>query len=170
MSLKFKIGLMTAVILLQLTVLSHFMPLGIIPNYILIFTIAICVICDSIESIVFATFIGLACDMLTGAPLGLNTIIYMYIAIASIAVTGVVYTKTLKAIVPMCFVMTFIYELIFGVLSSLMRASGFYASSILKVVLPAAVINTIIFIPVYIVLSKMRFEKKRKGIRYERQI
>ncbi len=170
MSLKFKSVLMAAVILLQLTVLSHFTPLGIIPNYILIFTIAVCIICDSAESVVFAACIGLLCDMLTGAPLGLNTLLYMYIAISAIVVTGVVYTKSLKVVLPLFFASAFLYELLFGVLSSLMRASAFYPAAILDVILPAAFVNTLIFIPVYIVLSKLRFEKKRKGIRYERQI
>ena len=170
MSLKFRTCMMAAVMLLQLTVLSHFTPLGIVPNYILIFTIAICIIADSVESVVFATVTGLVCDMLTGAPLGLNTIIYMYIAISTIIVISVVYTKKLKVVVPMCFVAAFSYELVFGILSSLMRTSRFYPEAVLSVVLPASLINTLVFIPVYAVLSRLRFEKKRKGIRYERQI
>ncbi len=170
MSLKFKTTLMAAVILLQLTVLSHFTPLGVIPNYVLIFTIAICIICDSVESVVFSACIGLISDMLTGAPLGLNTIIYMYIAILTIMVTGIVYTKSLKVVVPMCFAASFIYELVFGVLSSLMRTASFYPEAILRIILPAAFINTLIFIPVYALLSHLKFEKRRKGIRYERQI
>ena len=170
MSIKFKTCLTLAVVLLQVTVLSHFTILGIIPNYVLIFTFAICIISDGIDSVVFAAATGLLCDMLTGAPLGLNTIIYMYIAIFSIAVIGVVYTKKLKVVVPMCFVSAFLYELVFGTLSSLMRTSRFYPEAIWKVMLPAAFINTLIFIPVYMVLSRLRFEKKRKGIKYEQQI
>ena len=170
MSLKFKSCLIAAVILLQLTVLSHFTPLGIIPNYILIFTVAICIICDSVESVVFAAVTGLLCDMLTGAPLGLNTILYMYIAIALIIGISIVYTKKLKVVVPLCFVSIFVYELVFGALSSLMRTSHFYPEAILNVMLPAALVNTLIFIPVYMVLSHLKFEKKRKGIKYEQQI
>lgn len=170
MSLKFKSILMAAVIMLQLTVLSHFTPLGIIPNYILIFVLAICIICDNTESVAFAACTGLLCDMLTGAPPGLNTIIYMYIAIITIVVINVVYTKKLKVVVPMCFIAVFMYELAFGAVSSLMRRAVIYPEAVFTVVLPAAFINTIIFIPVYFVLSKLRFEKKRKGIKYERQI
>lgn len=170
MSLKFKSILMAAVMVLQFTVLSHFTPLGIIPNYILIFILAICIICDNTESVAFASCAGLLCDMLTGAPLGLNTIIYMYIAIATIVVINVVYTKQLKVVIPMCFVASFMYELAFGAVSSLMRRAVFYPEAIFKILLPAAFINTLIFIPVYFVLSKLRFEKKRKGIKYERQI
>lgn len=170
MSLKFKSVLIALVIMLQLTVMSHFTPLGIIPNYILIFTLAICIICDNAESVVFATITGLICDMLTGSPMGLNTILYMYMAIASIVVVGIVYTKHFKVVVPLCFTLAFLYELLFGVLSSLMRTSAFYPDAVFGVILPAAFVNTLIFIPVYAVLSKLRFEKKRKGIRYERQI
>ena len=43
MSIKFKTCLTLAVVLLQVTVLSHFTILGIIPNYVLIFTFAICI-------------------------------------------------------------------------------------------------------------------------------
>lgn len=170
MSLKYKSVMLAVVILLQLTVLSHFTLFGIIPNYILVFTLAICILCDSIESVVFAACIGLFTDMLTGAPMGLNTIIYMYIAIFSIAVTGLVYTKSIKVVAPMCFVAAFAHELIFGVISSLMRGAAFYPEAIIKVVLPASFVNTLIFIPVYFILSKLRFEKRRKGIKYERQI
>ncbi|MBQ6795307.1 MAG: rod shape-determining protein MreD [Clostridia bacterium] len=170
MSLRYKSVMLAVVILLQLTVLSHFTPFGIIPNYILVFTLAVCIICDSVESVVFAACIGLLADMLTGAPMGLNTIIYMYLAIFAVAVTGMVYTKSIKVVTPMCFIGAFLYELIFGVLSSLMRGSAFYPEAIFRVILPSAFINTLIFIPVYFVLSKLRFEKRRKGIKYERQI
>lgn len=170
MSRKFKTILLLTVILLQLTILPHFTPLGVIPNYALVFAIAVSIICEDQESVVFVALTGFLMDLFTGAPIGLNTLLYMYISIALMAAAGAVYNKSVRVVMPMCFAASFVYEILFGIFSSLLRGAVFYPAAILKVILPVAVINTVIFIPVYIILSKVRFEKKRKGIKYERQV
>ncbi|MBR5535101.1 MAG: rod shape-determining protein MreD [Clostridia bacterium] len=170
MSMKFKSVLILAVIAFQLTVLPHFAPFGVVPNYTLIFVIAVCLISDGVESVIFSGVTGLLMDLFTGARIGLNILLYMYISIALIMVIDAVYNKRLRVVIPMCFVSSFIYELFFGVLSTLLRGATFYAEAVWKVVLPVALINTVIFIPVYIILSRLRFEKRKRGIKYERQI
>lgn len=170
MSRRFKTILLLAVILLQTTVLPHFTPLGIIPNYTLVIAAALAIICEDTEIVVYNTIAGFLLDLFTGAPTGLNTLLYMYISIGIIAATKAVYNKRVRVVLPFCFVASFVYEIFFGIFSSLLRGSAFYPAAILKVVLPVSVINTIIFVPVYLILSKVRFEKKRKGIKYERQI
>lgn len=168
MSRKFKIVMMLSVILLQLTVLSHFEPLGIIPNYVFVFILAIASICADTESVVLAGFSGLVMDMLTGASIGLNTLIMLYLAILCVILCVSMYTRKLKLLVPMCFVLSFIYELSLGVFSIMLRGSIISAEAIWHVVLPVAVVNSVIFIPVYILLKRVRFEKKVRGIKYER--
>lgn len=170
MGLKFKAFLMLAVVLLQVTVLSHFTLLGVIPNFIFVFVLALCIINDNAESVVFATVTGLLVDMLTGAQIGLNTLLYMYMAICVIVVISFAYQKSMKVVVPLCLCVSFVYELIFGILSFLFRGAAISFGVIFSVVIPAVAVNTIMFIPAYVVLSRIRFEKKRKGIKYERQI
>lgn len=170
MSRKFKICMMLTVVLLQLTVLPHFKPLSVIPDYTFVFILAIAIICEDTESVVLATVTGFLLDLFTGAAVGVNTMLYMYISIAVIAIAGNIYNKRLKVVLPICFTASFVYQLIFGLLSMLLRRSAFYPEAILRVILSVAAVNSIIFIPVYLILSKLRFEKKRKGIKYERQI
>ncbi|MBQ8541505.1 MAG: rod shape-determining protein MreD [Clostridia bacterium] len=170
MGLKFKAFLMLAVVLLQVTVLSHFTLFGVIPNCVFVFVLALCIINDNAESVVFATVTGLMVDMLTGAQFGLNTLLYMYIAIGVIVVISFAYQKSIKIVVPMCLCASFMYELIFGILSFLFRGAAISFGVIFSVVIPACAVNTLVFIPVYVILSRLRFEKKRKGIKYERQI
>ena len=170
MGLKFKAFLMLAVVLLQVTVLSHFTLFGVIPNFIFAFTFALCIINDNAESVVFATVTGLLVDMLTGANIGINTLLYMYTAIAAIVIISFAYQKSMKVVIPMCLTATFLYEFIFGILSFLFRGAKISFADIFGVVIPACMVNTLVFIPVYVVLSRLRFEKKRKGIRYEQQI
>lgn len=170
MSRNFKAITLLIVVLLQLTVLPHFTLFSVIPNYVLVFTIVMAIVGEDSESVVFSAVTGFAMDLLTGAPIGLNTLLYMYISIALVMITGTIYNKRIKVLVPMCFVASAVYEVLFGVFSSLLRGAGFYPEAIIKVVLPAAAMNTVIFIPVYLILSRLRFEKKRKGIKYERQV
>ncbi|MBQ3109729.1 MAG: rod shape-determining protein MreD [Clostridia bacterium] len=170
MGLKFKAILMLAVVLLQVTVLSHFTLFGVIPNFIFAFSFALCIINDNVESVVFATVTGLLVDMLTGANIGINTLLYMYTAIAAIILISFAYQKSMKVVIPMCLAASFLYEFIFGILSFLFRGAEIALGDIFSVVVPACIVNTLVFIPVYVLLSRIRFEKKRKGIRYEQQI
>lgn len=170
MSRSFKSIILIFAILMQTTILPHFTVFSVIPNYVFVLMIAISIINEDSESVVFAAVTGFLLDLFTGAPVGLNTLLYMYISIAVIVITGRIYIKRIKVVAPVCFIASVIYELVFGILSTLLRNGTFYPLAIVSVVLPVALINTVIFIPVYMVLSRVRFEKKRKGIKYECQI
>ncbi len=170
MSRSFKSIILIFAILMQTTILPHFTVFSVIPNYVFVLMIAISIINEDSESVVFAAVTGFLLDLFTGAPVGLNTLLYMYISIAVIVITGRIYIKRIKVVAPVCFIASVIYELVFGILSTLLRNGTFYPQAIVSVVLPVALINTVIFIPVYMVLSRVRFEKKRKGIKYECQI
>lgn len=167
MSRQFKTCVMLAVVLLQITILPHFKPFGVIPDYTFVFVLAIAIICEDAESVVFAAVSGFLLDLLTGAPIGVNTMLYMYISIGAVAISEKIYNKRLRVMLPVCFFASFIYQLLFGILSMLLRRASFYPGQILEVVLPVAAVNSIIFMPIFVILSKLRFEKRRKGIKYE---
>lgn len=167
MSRRFKILLMLSVVLLQTTVLAHFKPLGVIPNYIFVAVIAVSVISSNAESVVICALTGLLTDMFTGAPLGLNTLLCMYLSIGCVIFAESIYTRSIKLVCPLGFVASFLYELLFGIISTLMRGVAFNIGLLSKIVLPVAGVNTIILIPVYIILRNVKSEKKRKGIKYE---
>lgn len=167
MSRRFKGILLICVILMQICVLSHFTPFGVIPNYTMVVLFAIIMINPDTENLVTAGITGAVTDILTGAPFGINTLLCIYLAIGCVFISQAIYNKRVTVFAPLCFAASFIYEIIFGIFSCLLRGAFFPPEMILKTVLPLAAVNTVIFIPVYEVLRRIRFEKKRKGIKYE---
>ncbi len=168
MNRKFKALVLIAVVLLQITVLSHFTPFGVIPNYTITVLMCVVLINPEIESIVFAGFTGALLDTLTGVPFGVNTLLCIYLAIGCVMISVVVYNTRFTVFVPVCFAFSFVYELIFGVLSCLLRQAVFSPVVILQIVFPVAIANSVVFIPCYEILRRIRFQQKRKGIKYER--
>lgn len=167
MSRRFKTVLMMLAILLQVTVSAHFMPLGVIPNFVFTAVTAISIICIEPESTVFACASGLVLDMLSGAPLGLNGIMLMYFSIGCAFVSNFIYNKSVKMTVPVCFLSSFLYEGIFGAISAVLRECEFNATTVAGKALTIALVNSIVFIPLYVILGRIKPEKKRRGIKYE---
>ncbi len=167
MSRKFKIIMLISVILLQMTVLAHFKPLGVIPNYTFVCVIIISLISADAESVVISACAGFVADMFTGAHLGLNTLMCMYFSVMCAIVSDVIYNKSIKLMCPVGFMASFLYELLFGIFSTLMRDRSIEIVTIMSRALKIAAVNAVIFIPVFLVLKRVRYEKKRKGIKYE---
>lgn len=168
MNRKFKIIFMSAVILAGVSILSGLKIFGIMPNYVFTALLAVTVIEPDTESVVTAACSGLALDLLSGCMIGMNALLCMYFMILCVLFVNMLYIKKLRIVVPMCFVMSFLYELLFGIFSTMLRGAGFAPLLTAVKVLPAAAFNTLIFLPMYIVLSRLRFEKKIKGIKYEK--
>ncbi len=169
MSRKFKILLMISVILLQMTALAHFRFLGVIPNYIFVCVVAISVISPDAESVVVSAVAGLLTDILSGAPLGLNTLLCMYTALVCTLVASFVYNKSVKVMCPVCVAISFVYEVLFGISAALLSGSGFETNAVFSKAAAVTVVGGVVFVPVYILLGKVKSEKKRKGIKYEQQ-
>lgn len=167
MSRRFKSILLLVVILLEVTFLAHFKFFSVIPNYMLVCVFAISFISADSESVVISSLAGLLTDLITGAPFGLNTLLCMYTSIIVAIISDSIYNKSVKLVCPVCFITSFVYELLFGLFSTLMRDVAFDFSTVTSIILPVALVNSIVFIPVYIVLSKVKSEKRRKGIKYE---
>lgn len=167
MSRTFRYVILICVIFLQITVLAHFTLFDIVPNYTIIVLMAIVVLCPETESLITAGVTGALLDILSGAPLGLNTLLCIYLAIVCIFVSCAIYNKRVTLFIPLCAVLSFLYEILFGVFSCLLRKAVFPMITVYKIVLPVTLINTLLFIPVYEVLRRIRTEKKRKGIKYE---
>ena len=167
MSRNFKIILLICVVLMQLTILAHFTPFNIIPNYMVVVLIAVSLICPDKESMIVSGFIGALADVLGGTPFGVNLLLSIYLSIGCVFISQAVYNTRVKVFAPVCFVLSFVYELLLGIFSCLLRNTAFSYDLLINIVLPVAFINTIIFIPIYEVLKRVRIEKKRKGIKYE---
>lgn len=168
MTRRFKSILLICVILMQVTVLAHFSPLNVYPNYTLVILVAMGLINPEVENVIIAGVIGFVSDILTGAPLGVNTLLYIYLVIFCIIISEAIYNKRVTLFIPVCFAGCFVYELLFGIFSCLIRKVAFAPYLIFKIVLPSAAVNTVIFVFVYEILRRLRFEKKKRGIKYER--
>lgn len=163
----FKSFVLVCVILLQTTILSHFSPFGVIPNYVLAAAVAICVISPETDSVVICAVAGFFVDAFSGTPFGINALVYMYIAIVLVIISDMIYSKSVVVFAPVCFVFSFLYESFQGIVSFLLRSAEVDVFRVLKISCFVAIINTVIFVPVYVILSKVKIEKKRKGIKYE---
>lgn len=158
---------MAAVILLEVSILSRFRIFSSIPNYMFVFLLAITCISPEKESIIMAGACGLAMDILSGSIFGLNTLLCIYLTVICALFVNTLYIKKMKVIVPMVFVLLFLYELLFGTMCFLMRQAQFSPKMILSPVLPTAILGTVLFVLVYILLNRVHFEKKVRGIKYE---
>ncbi len=168
MSRRFKALFLAGVILADISVMTHFNIFGIVPNYMFIAILAVTVISPGAESTVISALAGLSVDLLSGCMTGLNTLLCMYFTIVCALFVNLLYIKKLKVILPMCFILSVLYEFLFGLFSTLLRGGGFYAGLLLTKVIPTAAVNTVIFLPVYLILSRLKYEKKVKGIKYEK--
>ena len=163
----FKLVVLVLVILLETTILAHFSPFGVIPNYVLTTAVAICVISPETDSVVICAVAGFFMDAFSGTPFGINALMYMYIAIVLVIISDMIYSKSVVVFAPICLVCSFLYETFRGLVSFLLRSAEVDVLSVFKISCFVALINTVVFIPVYVLLSKVKIEKKRKGIKYE---
>ena len=163
----FKSIVLLAVIILQTTILSHFTPFNVVPNYTLVTVIAICVISHDKDCVIFAALAGFLTDAFTGTPFGINILMYMYLAVLLVIVSETIYSKSAMVFAPVCFVSSFLCELFLGVTSFLLKGVEVQMLIVIKVALLVSVMNSVIFIPVYALLSRVKIEKRRKGIKYE---
>jgi rod shape-determining protein MreD len=168
MSKRFKIITMAAVILLETAVLSRFKLWSATPDYMLVFLLAITTVCPDTDSVILAGACGLAFDFLSGSIFGLNTLLCIYFTCICAFFVDALYIKKMKVIVPMAFILSLFYELLFGIFCFLIRRADFSFWTIALKSAQTAFFNTLLFIPVYLILGRVRFEKKRKGIKYER--
>ncbi|MCD8048830.1 MAG: rod shape-determining protein MreD [Clostridia bacterium] len=166
MNRTFKIILTAAVIILESCVLSNFRIWGVKPDYALALLLAITVIAPEPESVVLAFAAGIFADLLSGAVFGLNTLLFMYLSLACALFVNTLYIKKMKLICPMCFVAAFLYEAIFAVLSMIIREAELLPIMFARA-LSCAVLDTVIFVILYLILLRVHFEKKPKGIKYE---
>ena len=168
MNRTFKIVMMILVILLNISVLPHFSVFHIVPNYTFVFLMIIALLFPDSESVVIAGFSGLLTDLLSGSLFGLNTLLCIYLTIACIFISGAFFIKKMKLICPLCFVLSFVYELLFGAASVLSRGAAFLPQMMLTKALPTAVFNTVLFAVLYPLLKRVKIEKRKRGIKYER--
>lgn len=168
MNRTFKIIVSAAVILLEISVLSGIKVFSRTPDYALVLALALCIICPERESVVLAAFCGLFKDFLSGSVFGLNTLLFMYLSTACVFFADLLYIKKLKILAPSVFLLSLVYEAVFGVVCLLERRVGFTFAAVFVPSFKTAIINTVLFIPVYLILKRVRFEKKIRGIRYER--
>lgn len=169
MSRKFKIVFSVIVIFLQMTALAHVRFLGVVPNYIFLCIVAINLISPNAESVVLGAATGLLTDILSGSPLGLNTLLCMYGALACTLASDFVYNKSVKVMCPICFVISFAYEVLFGVSAALLSGKGVAMGTLCAKAAVVSAIGCVVFVPMYIILKRVKSEKKRKGIKYEQQ-
>lgn len=170
MTRAFKIVLTVFVVILEMTILAHFKFFGVLPNYMFALMLAFAAIEADRECVAFSCGAGLLADVLSGSLLGLNALAAMYLTIFFIALSDVFYIKKLRLMLPLGFVTLFFYELLFGAAASIVRGAEAKMTYLVKTALLGAFISTIVFIVFYQILKRVKLQKRKRGIRYERQI
>ena len=80
------------------------------------------------------------------------------------------YIKKIKLMLPLGFAALFLHETLFGAVSLVARGARVNLLYVSKTALLSAFSGTVIFILLYQILKRVKSEKRKKGIRYERQI
>jgi rod shape-determining protein MreD len=152
--------MLMVIALVQTTIMPHIGVWGVFPNLPLLVVISWSLLRGAREGLIWGFIAGVAVDLFSGAPFGAATFSLILVGLLS-GLAGVTVFRT-HAALPLltAFLATIIYGLCFLLI---VRVSGYtvvWIESLLRIILPAAVLNTVL---VPLVLLLLRFVHTRFG-------
>ena len=159
---QFKLALLVFFsIILQTTILRHISIIGVAPN--LLFTIAVCYSIME-EDIVSVAAMGFACgavlDIFGMYVFGLSALLCLYIVIACSITEAQFFKNSLRIALMIVFVFSIVYETLYLFFKLYLWTDMNFLFSVVRVIIPTAMYNTIAAVPMYFLLKKsVRFER-----------
>jgi len=146
----------------QSTVVSHVRLLGVSPDLVLLFTVSSVLLRGVREGVLVALVGGLVLDALSGAPFGLATI--SLVAVTLLAGVGEINVFRAARFLPYVTItaVTLVYSVVFLSLLQMRGHVVVWGASLLRVVLPAMLVNLLCMPIVYGLCAWLR---KRYGPR-----
>jgi rod shape-determining protein MreD len=143
-SLYITIPLLVATALIQSTVLSHISILGVKPELMLMVVISWSLLRGPGEGMVWAFIGGMGLDLFSGAPFGTMTVALLVVSFISGLGESTVFRTYIALPLVTAFVTTVIYDLVILVILALTGWPVTWADSVIHVVLPSAIANTLL--------------------------
>ena len=154
-------ALVVLLALIEASVLPMFRVAGLQPNLVLVLLVVWLMLRGPKEAFVFIAIAGVAIGLVDGAPIGTAIlalaplILLQEIRGAQLRESGLVMT------VLFLLIMTFAYHLTYFTVFALMGEAGSMASAITRVIIPTAVLNVAVLLPIYVLVSLSSHETRR---------
>jgi rod shape-determining protein MreD len=161
----FIIGLILVLaFVIQSTILHYIEIFGIKPNLIVMVTIYFALMQGSVEGAVVGLLGGILLDILVGRVFGLYSLIGMYTGIFAGHFNKRFFKENYLVALLFTFIFSFLYELIFYLLNYFIWGETRIIYVLQNIIIPEALYNCILAIPVYILIIKINrwLEKKER--------
>lgn len=142
------------ILLFQTTLLQYAAIYGITPNIPVVFIIVTSLIRGNAEGSVTGFFAGLAADMMFGSVLGFYALIGFYLGIAAGSANRRMFRENLLVALLFTFVYSVLYEMIVYIVNNIMSGEMVLLYALSRVILPEAVYNCVVAVPVYLLAMK----------------
>ncbi len=144
-------GILFIALLMQSTLLIHYQPLGVIPDLLMIVVICGALLKGSKFGIQLGLTAGFLQDIILGG-FGTNIVIKIFVGYLVGNLEGKIFKQQVLIPVLVVFVMTFVHEFLFLLLSEQLIFSISPLWALQTVILPLAVVNAIFTLVIYPVL------------------
>ena len=153
--------------ILQSTVLQYTQIFNVKPNLVIMLIIHLSLMRGSVEGAIVGFVGGLLMDILAGRIVGLYSLIGMYVGVAAGYFNKRFYKDNYFVALFFTFIFSFVFEFIFYVLFYFIWGETRILYALQHIIVPEAIYNCIIAVPVYMVLIKVDkwLEKREKSSR-----
>ncbi|AUS97704.1 rod shape-determining protein MreD [Clostridium thermosuccinogenes] len=149
--------------LIQSTVLDYIRVFNVKPNLLLAFVVVTALLRGNMEGAVIGFLSGLCLDVISGKLIGFYTLLCMYIGLIIGSVNKRLYRENFLIAVFFTFVATFTYEYTVYFFSIFLKGKGDLLFPLKAVILPEAVYNCVLSIPLFIIMLKLHYAFEDAG-------
>lgn len=153
--------LLVVAVALQTLVVSRVSVLGVTADLFLIFTVVVAIGRGSMEGAVFGFFAGLIADIAFFQPLGVRSLIYVlagYFVGMFVARFGMM---TIWGVLLLAGGTSFVTQFVFGLFQYIMGPQADFLTMVGTQMLPEAILDALIAVPVYALLVRLRLIRGR---------
>ncbi len=152
-------------LVLQYTAIVKINIFGVSPDLVIVVLIVIAIISTPVEGATLGFLIGAVSDILFGRVFGINTLLCMYTAVGVRALIEAVYGNSAGVFSLFAFVFTFIYKLLFGLMSFVIFSEKVSLLLTIKVIVLCGLYNAVLMIPSYFIIKRFRLTRFERGVR-----
>lgn len=140
--------------ILQYTIGNNIALFGISPSFILVTLLVFTMLTQGYDAIFYALSAGVATDLLWGRVFGLNTLLFLGIALVCYFLNQHIYKKNLLIMCGYAFAFTALYEFLYYILAFAMWGGGSsFAFITLRLVLPKCCYNAVLTLALFPFIS-----------------
>ena len=151
-------------VLLQTLLVSHVSVLGVTADLFLIFTVVVGISRGSVDGAIFGFVAGLVADLAFMQPLGIRSLMYVLVGYFVGMVVVRFGTVGPWAVFLIALGASFSAQLLYGLLQFVMGPRGGFFTILGVQILPEAILDALVAIPVYVLLIRLRAIPAPSGV------